>query len=84
MASTWTSSRYATQSSASIKNLRHRSQPSTPTISASRLKISTPRAAFGRTLAERVDRLNAQRLDDATREQLRAELDALMFHVHGI
>jgi len=35
-------------------------------------------------IAERVDRLNAQRLDERTREQLRVELDALMFHVYGV
>lgn len=35
-------------------------------------------------IAERVDRLNAQRLDELTREQLRAELDALMFHLYGV
>jgi hypothetical protein len=35
-------------------------------------------------IAERVDRLNAQRLDEGTRERFRAELDALMFHVYGV
>lgn len=33
---------------------------------------------------DRVDRLNSQRLDPDTNAQLRAELDALMFHVYGI
>ncbi|MCW8137020.1 MAG: hypothetical protein KIT75_15315 [Planctomycetota bacterium] len=35
-------------------------------------------------IASRVDRLNSQRLDDKTSEALRAELDALMFHVYGV
>lgn len=35
-------------------------------------------------IAERVDRLNAQSLDRATAEHLRAELDALMFLVYGV
>jgi hypothetical protein len=35
-------------------------------------------------IAERVDRLNSQRLDETVREELRAELDALMFHVYGV
>src|SRR5690606_32553717 len=35
-------------------------------------------------IAERVDRLNSQRLDETVRQELRAELDALMFHVYGV
>jgi hypothetical protein len=35
-------------------------------------------------IADHVDRLNAQRLDENTATSLRAELDALMFHIYGI
>lgn len=49
-----------------------------PTPSLSRL------APHRTWIAERVDRLNSQRLDDGVRERLRAELDALMFHVYGV
>lgn len=35
-------------------------------------------------VADHVDRLNSQRLDPGTNAQLRAELDALMFHPYGI
>jgi len=38
----------------------------------------------GSWIADRVDRLNAQRLDADTNAHLRAELDALMFHVYGV
>lgn len=38
----------------------------------------------GSWIADRVDRLNAQRLDADTNADLRAELDALMFHVYGV
>src|SRR5690606_21926773 len=35
-------------------------------------------------IANRVDRLNAQCIEEESRQQLRAELDGLMFHVFGV
>jgi len=50
------------------------------------LPVPSPTMLHGKVpwIADHVDRLNSQCLDPDTNAQLRAELDALMFHVYGI
>lgn len=49
-----------------------------PTLHPEALKVHTP------WISQRVDRLNAQRLPPEDAAILRAELDALMFHLYGV
>jgi hypothetical protein len=50
------------------------------------LPVPTPTALARRRVevADKVDRLNSQRIDADTASQLRAELDALMFHIYAV
>lgn len=49
-----------------------------PVLSPAQLEKYSP------FIAERIDRLNAQSVDEQTRDELRAELDALIFHLYGL